>query len=58
MSFIFKLVALNPVLFPFMDSEVQHVFSFGDPARYPLPESGLAAFMAHCHQRVGEAYPG
>jgi hypothetical protein len=22
----------------------------------PLPESGLAAFMAHCHQRIGEAY--
>ena len=36
--------------------KIQHVFAYGDPARYPLPEEALIAFMNHCHQRIGEAY--
>lgn len=53
---VVRLSSLSQEDFLVLLHKIQHVFSFGDPARYPLPESGLAAFMAHCHQRVGEAY--
>ena len=36
--------------------KIQHVFAYGDPARYLLPEEALVAFMDHCHQRIGDSY--
>ncbi len=36
--------------------KLRHVHAGGDPERYLLPDEALAAFMAHCEQRVGEAY--
>ena len=53
---VVRLSSLSQEDFLVLLQKIQHVFSFGDPTRYPLPDEGLAAFMAHCHQRVGEAY--
>lgn len=36
--------------------KIRHVYAAGDSARYLLPDEALQAFMAHCLQRVGEAY--
>jgi P-loop Domain of unknown function (DUF2791) len=36
--------------------KIQHVFAYGDEARYLLPEEALMDFMSHCYLRIGEAY--
>jgi Protein of unknown function (DUF2791). len=36
--------------------KVRHVYAGGDPARYPLPDEAIEAFMQHCAERVGDAY--
>ena len=36
--------------------KVRHVFAGGDPAAYLVDDDALAAFMAHCEARVGDAY--
>ncbi len=36
--------------------KVRHVYAGGDPARYPLPDEAIEAFMRHCAERVGDAY--
>ena len=35
---------------------LRHVFAGGDEARYLVPDAALQAFMAHCSQRIGDAY--
>lgn len=35
---------------------LRHVFAGGDPARYLVPDEAFTAFMAHCEEKVGEAY--
>jgi hypothetical protein len=37
-------------------SNIRHVFASGDPTRNLVPDEALKAFMAHCQQRIGEAY--
>ena len=53
---VVRLSSLTQEDFHVLLHKIQHVFSFGDAKRNLLPEEGLSAFMAHCHQRVGEAY--
>ncbi|NJL03271.1 MAG: DUF2791 family P-loop domain-containing protein, partial [Spirulinaceae cyanobacterium SM2_1_0] len=36
--------------------KIRHVFASGDPDQYLLPDAGIQAFMAHCSQRIGDAY--
>jgi hypothetical protein len=35
---------------------IRHVMAGGDEGKYTIPDEALTAFMAHCHQRIGEAY--
>lgn len=35
---------------------IRHVMAGGDESRYLIPDEALTAFMAHCHERIGEAY--
>lgn len=37
-------------------SNIRHVMAGGDPSKYLVPDEALQAFMAHCSQRIGEAY--
>lgn len=36
--------------------KLRHIYAFGDPAKYLLPDHALGGFMAHCQNRLGEAY--
>lgn len=35
---------------------LRHVFAVGDPKKYLVPDETLSAFLAHCSQRIGDAY--
>ncbi len=37
-------------------TKLRHVFAFGEPGAYLMPDEGLHAFMEHCHTRIGDAY--
>lgn len=37
-------------------TRLRHVFAYGDPSAYLIPDEGLTAFMTHCSSRVGDAY--
>jgi hypothetical protein len=53
---VVRLSSLTQEDFLVLLQKIQHVFAYGDEARYPVPEAALGAFMAHCHERIGEAY--
>jgi len=53
---VIRLSSLTPEDFLVLLHNIQHVFAFGDEAQYPLPPEALPAFMAHCQERIGEAY--
>ncbi|MEE4379519.1 MAG: ATP-binding protein [Candidatus Competibacteraceae bacterium] len=35
---------------------LRHVFAAGDVGKYLVPDEALAAFLAHCSKRIGDAY--
>ncbi len=35
---------------------LRHVFASGDESNYLLPDEALTSFLAHCSQRIGDAY--
>jgi hypothetical protein len=51
-----RLTSLAPEDLYVLLSRVRHVHASGDPAAYLLPDDGIHAFMAHCSQRIGDAY--
>jgi len=53
---VIRLSSLSQEDFLVLLHKIQHVFAYGDESRYLIPEQGLADFMAHCEQRIGEAY--
>ena len=53
---VIRLSSLSPEDFLVLLHNIQHVFAYGDEGSYLLPEEALTAFMAHCEQRIGEAY--
>ena len=53
---VIRLSSLTQEDFLVLLHKVQHVFAYGDETRYPLSDDALTAFMAHCQQRIGEAY--
>lgn len=53
---VVRLSSLTQEDFLVLLHKIQHVFAGGDEQRYLLPEEALGAFMAHCHERIGEAY--
>jgi hypothetical protein len=36
--------------------KLRHVFAYGEPAKYLLPDAAIPAFMEHCSKRIGDAY--
>jgi hypothetical protein len=53
---VIRLQSLSPEELLILLANVRSVFALGDPARHLVPDEALAAFMAHCNQRIGEAY--
>lgn len=53
---VLRLSSLSQEDFLVLLHKIQHVYSRGDEGRYLMPEVALTAFMAHCRQRIGEAY--
>lgn len=53
---VLRLANLSPEDLFVLLGNIRNVFAAGDPARYLIPDDGLQAFMAHCAQRIGEAY--
>jgi hypothetical protein len=53
---VMRLGNLSPEDLFVLLSKIRHVFASGSPEDYLLPDAGIQAFMAHCSQRIGEAY--
>lgn len=53
---VIRLQSLSPEELLILLANIRSVFALGDPSRHLVPDEALAAFMAHCNQRIGEAY--
>ena len=53
---VIRLQSLTPEDLLVLLGKLRHVFAYGDEAKHLLPDEALPAFMAHCNQKVGEAY--
>ncbi len=53
---VIRLANLTPEDFYVLLGKLRNVQAAGDPAAYLLPDEGLRAFMAHCSNRIGDAY--
>lgn len=53
---VIRLANLLPEDIFVLLGKLRHVYSFGDPERYLLPDEALKAFMEHCSKRIGDAY--
>ena len=53
---IVRLAGLSQEEFYVLLEKLRHVYAFGDPSKYLLPDEALKAFMAHCQQQLGEVY--
>ncbi|MNV99828.1 hypothetical protein D3C71_1952420 [compost metagenome] len=47
---------MSPEDFFVLLQKLRHVYAYGDGALYLLPDEALPVFMAHCNQRLGDAY--
>jgi hypothetical protein len=53
---VIRLAGLTPEDLHILLGNIRNVFAGGDPAQYLVPDEALDTFMAHCNQRIGEAY--
>ncbi|MCB1883583.1 MAG: ATP-binding protein [Geminicoccaceae bacterium] len=53
---VIRLPALTTEELYVLLTKLRHVFAQGNPDDYPVPDEALHAFMAHCQQKIGEAY--
>jgi P-loop Domain of unknown function (DUF2791) len=53
---VLRLTSLTPEDFYVLLQKLRHVYAFGDPAKYLLPDEGIEAYMVHTAKRLGEAY--
>lgn len=53
---VVRLTSLTPEDFYVLLQKIRHVYAGGDECRYLLPDQGIETFMAHCDNRIGEAY--
>lgn len=53
---VIRLTSLTPEDFYVLLQKLRHVYAGGEPEKYLLPDEALPLFMAHCNQRMGEAY--
>lgn len=50
------LANLTPEELLILLRNLRHVFASGDQSKYLVPDEALTAFLAHCSQRIGDAY--
>jgi len=50
------LANLSPEELLVLLRNLRHVFASGDQCKYLVPDDALTAFLAHCSQRIGDAY--
>lgn len=53
---VLRLQSLTPEDLHVLLEKLRKVFAGGDPSKYLVPDEALNAFMAHCSQKIGEAY--
>ena len=53
---VIGLTALTPEDFYLLLEKLRHVYAFGNPEKYLIPDQGITAFMQHCSKRLGESY--
>lgn len=53
---VVRLASLSQEEFYVLLEKLRHVYAFGDPSKYLLPDEALKAFMTHCQQQLGEIY--
>lgn len=53
---VIRLSSLIPEDFYVLLQKLRNVYAYGDPEKYLMPDEAIPAFMAHCNQRLGEAY--
>ena len=53
---VLRLSNLSPEDFYILLGKLRHVFAYGNPADYLLPDEALKAFMEHCSKKIGDAY--
>ncbi|NNE40162.1 MAG: ATP-binding protein, partial [Marinicaulis sp.] len=53
---ILRLQSLTPEELYVLLKNLRHVYASGNEEAYLVPDEALEAFMAHCNERVGEAY--
>lgn len=50
------LASLTPEELLILLRNLRYVFASGDETKFLVPDDALAAFLAHCSQRIGDAY--
>lgn len=53
---VIRLQSLSPEDLLVLLGNLRRVFASGDPKQHLVPDDALPGFMAHCNQKVGEAY--
>jgi len=53
---VIRLQSLTPEDLFILLGKLRHVFAGGNESRYLVPNEAFQVFMAHCNQRIGEAY--
>ena len=53
---VLRLTSLTQEDFYVLLQKLQHVYAYGDPGKYALPDEGIQAYMTHVAKRLGEAY--
>lgn len=53
---VIRLSSLTPEDFYVLLQKLRNIYAFGEPEKFLLPDEAIPAFMAHCNQRLGEAY--
>lgn len=53
---VLRLANLSPEDLYLLLCNIRHVFAEGEPEKYLVPDEALKSFMAHCSNRVGDAY--
>lgn len=53
---VLRLQSLSPEDLLILLSNIRSVFALGNADAFLVPDETLTAFMAHCNQRIGEAY--
>jgi P-loop Domain of unknown function (DUF2791) len=53
---VLRLTNLSPEDLYVLLCNIRHVYASGESKRYLMQDAGIQQFMAHCSQRIGDAY--